>query len=81
MLLEGPYPTQSNRVICHYLNHDPTLIERFICVKFRDEDHLVFRWDADVDGMGFLQQRVGGILRQGFELGGWVWVRISWIFP
>ena len=70
MLLEGPYPTQSNRVIRKYQKHDPTLVERFIRVEFRDEDHLAYRWDGDVDGTWFLQQRVGGILRRGFELGG-----------
>jgi RNA-dependent RNA polymerase len=70
MLLEGPYPTQSNRVIRKYQKNDPTLVERFIRVEFRDEDHLAYRWDGGVDGTWFLQQRVGGILRQGFELGG-----------
>jgi RNA-dependent RNA polymerase len=70
ILLEGPYPTQSNRVIRKYQKHDPTLAEHFIRVEFRDEDHLAYRWDGDVDGTWFLQQRVGGILRQGFELGG-----------
>ncbi|KAH9985084.1 RNA dependent RNA polymerase-domain-containing protein [Russula vinacea] len=38
--------------------------------RFRDEDRLAYRWDGDVDGTWFLQQRVGGILRDGFELGG-----------
>jgi len=66
IFLEGPYPTQSNRVIRRYQNH----AERFIRVEFRDEDHLGFRWDGDVDGTWFLQRRVGGHLRHGFELGG-----------
>jgi RNA-dependent RNA polymerase len=70
MLLEGPYTTQSNRVIRHYQNHDPALVERFICVEFRDEDRLAYRWDGDVDGTRILQERVGGVLRGGFELGG-----------
>ena len=70
ILLEGPYTTQSNRVIRHYQNHDPTLTERFIRVEFRDEDRLAYRWDGDVDGTWFLKQRVGGTLRHGFELGG-----------
>ena len=69
ILLEGPYTTQSNRVIRHYQSHDPSLAERFIRVEFRDEDRLAYRWDGDVDGTWFLKQRVGGILRQGFELG------------
>jgi RNA-dependent RNA polymerase len=70
ILLEGPYTTQSNRVIRHYVDHDPALAERFIRVEFRDEDRLAYRWDGDVDGTWFLQKRVGGILRHGFELGG-----------
>jgi RNA-dependent RNA polymerase len=70
ILLEGPYTTQSNRVIRHYQSQDPTLAERFIRVEFRDEDHLAYRWDGDVDGTWFLHKRVGGILREGFELGG-----------
>jgi RNA-dependent RNA polymerase len=70
ILLEGPYATQSNRVIRRYQNRDPTLAERFVRVEFRDEDRLAYRWDGDVDGTWFLQTRVGGILREGFELGG-----------
>ncbi|KAH9018099.1 RdRP-domain-containing protein [Lactarius pseudohatsudake] len=66
----GPYATQSNRVIRHYQSRDPALVERFIRVEFRDEDHLHYRWDGDVDGSWFLQQRVGGILHDGFTLGG-----------
>ena len=70
ILLEGPYTTQSNRVIRYYQDHDPALAERFIRVEFRDEDRLAYRWDGDVDGTWFLHQRVGDILRHGFELGG-----------
>ncbi|KAH8995451.1 RdRP-domain-containing protein [Lactarius akahatsu] len=70
ILLEGPYPTQSNCVIRRYQSHDPAFGERFIRVEFRDEDRLHYRWDGDVDGSWFLQQRVGGILRDGFTLGG-----------
>jgi RNA-dependent RNA polymerase len=67
ILLEGPYTTQSNRVIRHYQSHDPNLAERFIRVEFRDEDCLPYSCDGEVD---FLKQRVGGFLRQGLELGG-----------
>ena len=70
ILLEGPYTTQTNRVIRRYQAHDPDLAERFVRVEFRDEDRLAYRWDGDVDGTWFLKQRVGGVLRQGFELGG-----------
>jgi RNA-dependent RNA polymerase len=70
ILLEGPYTTQSNRIIREYQSRDPSLAERFIRVEFRDEDRLAYRWDNNVDGTWFLKQRVGGILRQGFEIGG-----------
>lgn len=70
ILLEGPFATQSNRVVRRYQQHDPTLVERFVRVEFRDEDHLAYRWDGEVDGTWFLQQRVGTILREGFEIAG-----------
>jgi RNA-dependent RNA polymerase len=70
ILLEGPHATQSNRVIRHYQDHDPTLVERFLRVEFCDEDHLAYRWDREVDGAWFLQRRVGGVLRDGLELAG-----------
>jgi len=70
ILPDGPYTTQSNRVIRKYQNHDPRLVEHFVRVEFRDEDRLTYRWDGKVDGTWFLQRRVGGILREGFELGG-----------
>lgn len=70
ILLEGPFTTQSNRVVRRYHNRDPNLVERFVRVEFRDEDHLTYRWDGDVDGTWFLQRRVGKILREGFEIAG-----------
>ncbi|KAF8259784.1 RNA dependent RNA polymerase-domain-containing protein [Lactarius quietus] len=70
ILLEGPYTTQSNRVIRRYQNFDLALVEQFIRVEFRDEDRLYYRWEGDIDSRWFLDQRVGGILRNGFTLGG-----------
>ncbi|KAJ2933930.1 hypothetical protein H1R20_g3155, partial [Candolleomyces eurysporus] len=66
MILEGPYPTQSNRIIRKYSKHS----DHFIRVDFRDEDRLPYRWDRSVDPTAFLQSRVGGILKGGFFLGG-----------
>jgi RNA-dependent RNA polymerase len=66
MILEGPYATQSNRVLRKYRDHE----DHFIRVDFRDEDRLQYRWDREVDGTSFLKQRVGGILKAGFELAG-----------
>ncbi|OBZ65791.1 RNA-dependent RNA polymerase 1 [Grifola frondosa] len=66
VLLEGPYVIQSNRVIRSYPGHQ----EHFIRVDFRDEDRLQYRWAREVDGTSLLTDRVGGILKNGFELGG-----------
>jgi RNA-dependent RNA polymerase len=66
MILEGPYATQSNRVLRAYRQYE----DHFIRVDFRDEDRLQYRWDREVDGTSFLKQRVGGILKEGFELAG-----------
>ncbi|KAA1469185.1 RdRP-domain-containing protein [Dentipellis sp. KUC8613] len=68
MLLDGPNVTQSNRVIRRYQDHGAG--EFFIRVEFKDEDRLQYRWDRDIDGTWFLQQRVGHILKHGFDLAG-----------
>ncbi|TRM55345.1 RNA dependent RNA polymerase-domain-containing protein [Schizophyllum amplum] len=65
-VLEGPYPVQSNRIIRRYPGYE----HHFIRVEFRDEDRLSYRWDRTVDGSHFVRDRVGGILANGFELGG-----------
>jgi len=70
ILLEGPFVTPSNRIVRHYQDHDSALSERFVRVEFREEDNLQYRWDSDVDESWFLRHRVGGILRDGFEIGG-----------
>jgi RNA-dependent RNA polymerase len=66
MILEGPYPTQSNRIIRRYEGCE----NHFIRVDFRDEDRLQYRWSREVDGHPLLRERVGGILKNGFSLGG-----------
>ncbi|KAJ7112452.1 RNA dependent RNA polymerase-domain-containing protein [Mycena crocata] len=66
MILEGPYPIQSNRVIRKYQNFD----DHFLRVDFRDEDKLQYRWAREVDGSYFVRERVGGILKKGLVLGG-----------
>lgn len=66
MILEGPYAVQSNRVIRQYQNYQ----DHFIRVDFRDEDRLQYRWDREVDGVPFLVERVGAILKNGFHLAG-----------
>ncbi|KAI0748499.1 RdRP-domain-containing protein [Daedaleopsis nitida] len=66
MVLEGPYVSQSNRVIRQFVGFE----DHFLRVDFRDEDRLQYRWAREVDGSTLLNERVGGILKQGFELGG-----------
>lgn len=66
MILEGPYASQSNRIIREFGGYE----DRFIRVDFRDEDRLQYRWDREVDGTSFLVERVGGTLKNGFELAG-----------
>ncbi|KZT71262.1 RdRP-domain-containing protein [Daedalea quercina L-15889] len=66
MLLEGPYAIQSNRVIRKYHGYQ----DHFIRVDFRDEDRLQYRWAREVDGTSLLVNRVGGLLKNGFELAG-----------
>jgi RNA-dependent RNA polymerase len=66
MILEGPYATQSNRIIREYKGYE----DHFIRVDFRDEDRLQYRWDREVDGSSFVRERVGATLKQGFVLAG-----------
>ncbi|KAJ3841711.1 RNA dependent RNA polymerase-domain-containing protein [Lentinula raphanica] len=65
LLLEGPYPTESNRIIRRYPGYE----DRFIRVAFSDEDRMRLRWNREYNGVIFLQERIGGILK-GFELAG-----------
>ncbi|KAF7311429.1 RNA-dependent RNA polymerase [Mycena kentingensis (nom. inval.)] len=66
MILDGPFPVQSNRVIRQYKDYE----HNFIRVDFRDEDKLQYRWARDVDGSYFVRERVGKILKEGLEIGG-----------
>ncbi|KAF5363416.1 hypothetical protein D9756_000381 [Leucocoprinus leucothites] len=66
VLFEGPYATQSNRIIRQFSGYE----DFFIRVDFRDEDRLQYRWDREVDGATFVRERVGTTLKQGFEIAG-----------
>ncbi|KAF9227760.1 RdRP-domain-containing protein [Gyrodon lividus] len=66
LLLEGPVVTQSNRVIRTYEGYE----DHFMRADFRDEDRLQYRWDRNVDGASYLQERVGALLKEGFDLAG-----------
>ena len=48
----------------------PSSLELTSNDRFRDEDRLAYRWDRTVDGSQFVRERVGGILANGFKLGG-----------
>jgi RNA-dependent RNA polymerase len=65
-ILEGPFATQSNRVVRLYEGFE----ENFLRVDFREEDGLHYRWGRELDATTFLNERVGGILKGGFELAG-----------
>ncbi|EIN05637.1 RdRP-domain-containing protein [Punctularia strigosozonata HHB-11173 SS5] len=60
------YPDRSNRVIRRYPNHQ----QHFVRVQFCDEDYLQYRFDRDLDGDGFVRDRVGGVMRTGIRIGG-----------
>lgn len=66
MILEGPYATDSNRIIRQYAGFE----DSFIRVGFCDEDRLRLRWSRELDGLDFLQERIGTILREGFDIAG-----------
>lgn len=64
--LSGPLPERANRVLRLYPdNHDS-----FLRVRFVDETNVQFRFDYEVDGRGFIQRRVGSILREGISIAG-----------
>ncbi|KAI0316524.1 RNA dependent RNA polymerase-domain-containing protein [Amylostereum chailletii] len=67
VLLEGPFPEQSNRVIRLF---DPKYHPNFLRVSFVDEGHVPYRFDRDVDGRDFVKTRVGGVLRNGLAIAG-----------
>lgn len=66
MVLDGPYPERSNRVMrTYYRNQDC-----FLRVSFQDENRLQYRFDRDVDGRDFINRRVKGILLDGIDIAG-----------
>ncbi|KAL0581131.1 hypothetical protein V5O48_000920 [Marasmius crinis-equi] len=65
-ILDGPYPTQENRAIRLYKGHE----ENFVRVYFRDEDESKYRVDWEVEEKLVLEDRVGNILKKGFDVGG-----------
>ncbi|KAI8980167.1 RdRP-domain-containing protein [Trametes punicea] len=66
VLLEGPYDTQSNRVVRKYYDYR----ENFVRVEFRDENRMSFRWPKEVSGRSLIEQRFGTILKRGLDVAG-----------
>jgi len=67
MFLDGPFIEKSNRVIRRYNQMNQ---ENFLRVEFRDENNLRYRFDKDVDGVGFVKTRIGPIMREGLVIAG-----------
>ena len=67
MYLDGPFLEQSNRVLRAYNaeNH-----ESFLRVRFLDESGYQYRFDREIDGRAFLDDRVKTMLHHGFEISG-----------
>lgn len=66
VLLEGPFPERTNRVMRRHLRYT----SKFLRVSFVDENGLKFRFEQDVDGHRFIQERFGGVLSKGLTVGG-----------
>jgi hypothetical protein len=65
MILEGPFPDRSNRVVRRY---DLAHHESFLRVSFVDEGRLRYQFDRDIDGPGFIRSRVGEFLLNGLTI-------------
>jgi RNA-dependent RNA polymerase len=66
ILMEGPQPIQSNRIIREYEGFE----EHFIRVDFTEENRLAYRWERTADYNTLIEERVGAILKNGFDLAG-----------
>ncbi|KAI0649133.1 RdRP-domain-containing protein [Trametes meyenii] len=66
VLLQGPFETQSNRVVRKY--HDYR--ENFMRVEFREETGMPLRWPKEVSGRLLIEQRFGHVLKKGLTIAG-----------
>lgn len=84
IVLEGPYDTQSNRIVRRYYDYR----EYFVRVEFREENRMSFRWPLEarvsimdrrfhvltrflqVSGRSLMEQRFGRVLKEGLEVAG-----------
>ncbi|KAI0824259.1 RdRP-domain-containing protein [Trametes gibbosa] len=66
MLLEGPFPERSNRVMRKYYRSQ----DSFLRVCFQDENRLQLRFDREIDGRDFVNRRYKSILLNGITFPG-----------
>lgn len=66
VLLDGPFPERNNRVMRRYPNHT----SNFLRVSFADENRLQYRFERDVDGHKFIEERFGDVLFDGLDIAG-----------
>uniref|UniRef100_D8PK67 RNA-dependent RNA polymerase n=1 Tax=Schizophyllum commune (strain H4-8 / FGSC 9210) TaxID=578458 RepID=D8PK67_SCHCM len=67
MILEGPFPERSNRIIRMY---DAKYHDCFLRVSFVEEGRLQYRFDREVDGRTFIRERIGPLLKKGLHIAG-----------
>ncbi|KAL1732044.1 RNA dependent RNA polymerase-domain-containing protein [Schizophyllum commune] len=67
MILEGPFPERSNRIIRMY---DAKHHDCFLRVSFVEEGRLQYRFDREVDGRTFIRDRIGPLLKEGLVIAG-----------
>jgi hypothetical protein len=67
IVLDGPYPERSNRVIRAYKEENH---EAFLRVTFAEEGRLQFRFDKEVDSREYVRDRIGPILFDGLCIAG-----------
>jgi RNA-dependent RNA polymerase len=65
-LLAGPIPETSNRVLRWYSGYQ----HHFLRVGFAEEDGKNLRMDREVDNAKFVQERFGGVLKNGIKVAG-----------
>ncbi|EJF66614.1 RdRP-domain-containing protein [Dichomitus squalens LYAD-421 SS1] len=66
MILEGPFPERSNRVMRKYYHSQ----DCFLRVSFQDENRLQYRFNREVDGRRFIDLRVKRVLLEGIRIAG-----------
>ncbi|KAG8832128.1 hypothetical protein FRC17_001999, partial [Serendipita sp. 399] len=74
IILAGPLPDETNRVIRQFYERR----SNFLRVEFREEGGQYFRQNEDVDTNAIIDERFGGILRDGLVIGGRKFELLGW---